>query len=48
MGCNCGKSAVSGFTVKRPGLPDRTVTSESAAQDLVKGISGATYTAVGR
>ena len=44
MGCNCGKTkAASAYLVKIPGQADRTVTSETAAQTLTKGIRGASY-----
>jgi hypothetical protein len=42
----CGRGAEA-FIVKRPGQPDRRVTTESAAQNLVRGVRGATYTPVG-
>jgi hypothetical protein len=44
-GCSsCGKSG-SVYVVKRPGQPDRTVSTEGAAQTLVRGVQGATYAA---
>lgn len=46
MGCNCGKGKASAFVVKVPGQPDRTVTSEQAAQDATRGIRGASYRAL--
>lgn len=47
MACGCGKNTVaSAYVVKVPGQPDRTVTSEQAAQDATTGIRGASYRAV--
>lgn len=46
MGCSSCGSGAEAYIVKRPGQPDRRVTTESAAASLVRGVRGATYTPV--
>lgn len=45
MAC-CGRTrttTAAAYVVKRPGQPDRTVYTEAAAQQLIRGVQGASY-----
>ena len=44
--CGQGKK-IKSYVVKRPGQPERSVSSEAAATALVKGVPGATVTPKG-
>lgn len=47
--CGCTKAkGIKAFVVKTPGQPDRTVTSETAAQAATRGVRGASYRPVKR